>query len=152
LFGVISVRTVVAAVTMFGLVGMATMSAMGDGVMPILYAIVFACVGGIAAMFGVHYLMRTLYRLGADGKVRPRNALGREATVYLTVPADGQGAGKIQIRMQGRLVEMAAVTKADHELKTGAKVRVTGIVAGSTVRVEAIDGKPSSPEEAQAKA
>ncbi len=150
LFGVISIRTVVAAVTMFGLVGMAALSAMEPAkgaVLPYLYAIVLAVGGGAAAMFGVHFVMRSLYKLGADGKVRTQNALGRTATVYLPIPASGDGSGKIQIRMQGRLVELAATTDVAQTLPTGSTVRVVGVIGGATVRVEPVrtDAKASEP-------
>lgn len=150
LFGVISVRTVVAAVTMFGLVGMAALSAMEAGVMSNIYAIVLAVGGGALALFGVHFLMQSLYKLSADGKVRTRNAIGRTAIVYIPIPARGEGNGKIQIRMQGRLVELAATTDVANTLSTGSKVRVVGIVAGSTVRVEPLEHSNEKPSSAAA--
>ena len=151
LAGIISVRTVVAALTMFGLVGMAMLSAQQPSTMATIYATVAAIVGGAAAMFIVHFLMRTLYSMGADGKVRIQNAIGRTATVYVPVPANNGGNGKIQIRMQGRLAEFIAVTSAGEELKTGSPVRVTGVVSGSTLRVEPLDAKVAEQAVAEAK-
>jgi hypothetical protein len=139
LFGVISLRTVVAAVTFFGLAGLATLSALGErSTINSFYSFLVALAAGLAAMFGVHFLMRSLHKLGQDGTMRMRDAIGRAATVYVSIPASGTGAGKIQIRMPGGLQEMAATTAADQTLATGSKVRVVGVVGGGTVRVEPI--------------
>ena len=152
LAGIISVRTVVAAFTMFGLVGMAVLSAQESSLMASIYATVAAVAGGAVAMFIVHFLMRTLYRLGADGKVRIQNAVGKTATVYVPIPGDNDGRGKIQIRLQGRLVEVLAITKAAEELKTGTQVRVTGVVTGSTLKVEPLTEKQSALANAEVEA
>ena len=134
LFGVISLRTVVAALTFFGLAGLA-MDGAGQSA---LLALPVAIVAGAAAMFIVHFLMRSLHQLSQDGKLRIRNAVGRTGTVYIPIAAHNAAAGKIQIRMQGRLEELAAMNGTGDLLPTGAKVRVVGIVTGSTVQVEPV--------------
>ena len=137
LFGVISLRTVVAALTFFGLAGLA-MDGAGQGA---LIALPVAIVAGAGAMFIVHFLMRSLHQLSQDGKLRIRNAVGRTGTVYIPIPEHNAAAGKIQIRMQGRLEELAAMNGTNEPLKTGTKVRVVGIVTGSTVQVEPVIAK-----------
>lgn len=138
LFGVLSVRTVVAALTFFGLAGLAALSALGDGVLNHIYATLIAVSAGAGAMFGVHFLMRTLYRLGADGKLQVTSAIGQTGTVYLPIPPKSSGLGKIHIRVQGRLTELAARSDSDDKLAAGTPVRVVGVVEGSTVRVEPV--------------
>ena len=131
LFGVISFRTLVAAATFFGLVGYAAESA-GLGMGPQL---VLAVAAGIGAMYGVHWIVRTMGRLAEDGTVRVRSALGQEGTVYIPIPAAKAQAGKVQLKLQNRLVEYEAVTSGGQRLATGTKVRVVGI-AGNTLEVE----------------
>jgi membrane protein implicated in regulation of membrane protease activity len=46
-------------------------------------------------------------------------------------------AGKIQLKLQNRLVEYEAITSAPERLPTGTKVRVVG-VAGNVLEVEPI--------------
>jgi hypothetical protein len=151
LFSVISIRTVVAALTFFGLGGMAALSALGeDTVVNSLYATVIALVAGAAAMFGVHFLMRTLYSLGADGKLNLNNAIGHSGTVYLPIPPGNSGSGKIHIRVQGRMTELAARTSADQKLAAGTPVRVVGVVEGSTVSVEPVGQTTKTAEPAKA--
>ena len=137
LFGIISLRTMVAAVTFFGLGGLAMQSAdFGP-----LYSMPVAITAGAAAMFVVHFLMRSLHQLSQDGKLRIQNAVGRTGTVYVPIAAHNESAGKIQVRMQGRLAELAAMNGTSETLSTGTRVRVVGIVTGSTVQVEPIVAK-----------
>jgi membrane protein implicated in regulation of membrane protease activity len=131
LFGVISFRTLVAAAAFFGLVGLAAESA-GQGPGPTL---LLASAAGIGAMYGVHWIVRTMGRLGEDGTIRIHAALGQEGTVYIPIPAGKAQAGKIQLRLQNRLVEYEAVTSGPDRLTTGTKVRVVGI-AGTMLEVE----------------
>ncbi len=79
--------------------------------------------------------------------MRIRNAVGRTATVYIPIAAHNASAGKIQIRMQGRLEELAAMNGTNETLSTGTKVRVVAIVTGSTVQVEPVIAKHQDKEE-----
>jgi len=131
LFAVISFRTLVAAATFFGLAGLAANSA-GQGVGVQLLP---GAGAGLAAMYGVHWMVRTMGTLGEDGTVRVSHALGKEGTVYIPIPAARAQAGKIQLKLQNRLVEYEAVTSGPEKLATGTKVRVVGITGG-TLEVE----------------
>jgi membrane protein implicated in regulation of membrane protease activity len=131
LFGVITFRTLVAAFTFFGLAGMAARSAELSLVNQLLIGL--AC--GIGAMYLVHWLMSLMYRLSEDNTVRINRAVGREGMVYLPVPAGKTGPGKIQLRLQGRMMEYEAVTSAPSNLPTGARVVVVGVVGGNTLEV-----------------
>jgi hypothetical protein len=133
LFAVISFRTLIAAITFFGLVGSAARSAEQGPGMQLLLAIA----AGIGAMYGVHWLIRMIGRLGQDGTLRLQSALGQEGTVYVPIDGTRSQAGKIQLRMQNRLVEYEAVTSVPDRLATGAKVRVVGL-AGNVLEVEPI--------------
>ena len=134
LFGVISFRTVVAAVTFFGLAGMAGLAGgLHDGL-----AAIIAIASGLAAMYGVHWLMQQLYGLRQDGSIRIQRSIGRSATVYIPIPPNRSGSGKVQIRMQGRIMEYAAITAKPEKLTTGAKVVVVDVVTPTTLEVEPI--------------
>jgi len=78
--------------------------------------------------------MRTLSRLRSDGTVRIERAVGKSGTVYLTVPAQRAGVGKVTLNLQNRTLECQAVT-ARSELATGAKVVVVSVIGPDTVEV-----------------
>ncbi len=130
-FGVLSFRTVVAAVALFGVSGKAALAA---GVNPVP-TLVIAVVSGIAAMYAVHGLMRGLKSLDTDRTVRIERAIGQPGTVYLSIPAHRSGSGKILLTLQKRLDELEAVT-AGERLADGVKVRVIGVVGPAIVEVE----------------
>ena len=90
---------------------------------------------GAAALYGVHFLMRSLHKLKADGTQRIERAVGGEGVVYLNIPAHGAGPGKIHISFQNRLVELAATT-AGERLPIGTRIVVVGIHGSDEVQVE----------------
>lgn len=131
LFAVISFRTVVAALCFFGLAGLIADSA--EATAPV--AVSAAVASGLAAMFGVYFLMHWLYSLRTEGTVRIWSAVGRSGTVYVPVPANKSGSGKIQINLQNRTMEYLAMTAGGH-LPTGAKVVVTDVITSDTLEVQ----------------
>ena len=139
-YEVLSLRTLSAAVTFFGLAGI-TARAYNE---PATIAFVIATLAGIAATFIVYWLFKQVYRLQHTGTENIRNALGLSATVYVPVPAKRGGAGKVTFRLQNRLAEYQAVTDDDQRLKTGEKVVVVGIVNSDTVRVARAEKQTAS--------
>lgn len=133
LFGVISFRTVVAALAFFGLAGLAAREAeLGE-----FGQLAVATAAGLAAMYGVYFMMLSLTKLRSEGTPRIHRAVGRHGTVYVTVPAEESGAGKIQLNLQNRTVEYLALTSGQ-ALSPGAKVVVTDVVTPDTVQVEPV--------------
>ena len=131
-FGIVTFRTVVAALTFFGMAGMASLTNdIAEGP-----SLVIALLAGFAAMYSVHWLMRQLGRMHADGSVRIDRAVGMTGNVYLRVPGARQGAGKIQLNLQNRTVELTAWTD-QAELPTGTTVVVTKVVGSDAVDVVA---------------
>ncbi len=130
-YEMLSLRTLSAAVTFFGLAGKTTMA---YGYSP-LGSFVLATIAGLAAMYIVYWLFKQVYKLQHTGTENIRNAIGRPATVYVPIPGNRAGAGKVTFRMQNRLVEYQAVTEDENRLATGEKVVVVAIVNSDTVRV-----------------
>lgn len=129
--GLLTLRTVTAALTFFGLAGLAALSSRPDE--PV-QSLGIALTAGVGALLLVATMMKMLYRLKADGTARIDRAVGRPATVYLTIPARKQGAGKVTVKLQNRTMEYHAVTP-EQELPTGASVMVVSVVGPSTLEV-----------------
>lgn len=130
-FGVLTFRTVMIGLTFFGLTGKAASATGLTGPQPLVIAIL--C--GLAAMYGVYFLMRGLYKLTADGTERIERSVGEEGVVYLTIPGENQGAGKVHVPVQNRTIEYEAVT-AGERLPTGTRVVVVAVVGSDRVEVE----------------
>ena len=131
LFGIISFRTLVAAMTVFGLAGMTAQSSGSS----LRFQLAIAVLSGGAAMFAVHWLMNFLYQLGQSGTLRITNAIGKVATVSVSIPASNSGPGKVRLTVQGRLEELAAVTSTEQSLATGSRVLVVDVVGGNILEV-----------------
>lgn len=128
---VLTVRSLVAALTFFGLAGLAATVNFNQEP-PLSLAIALAAAG--VALFGVAYLMRALHRLKADGTVRIERAVGQSGTVYLTIPGQRAGVGKVTLTVQNRTLEYQAVTP-HQQLLTGSKIVVTAVLGPDTVEV-----------------
>ncbi len=135
--GLLTFRAIVAALMFFGLVGLASNSRFPEEPMAPLG---LALGGGFAAMFIVSWMMRQLHRLRAEGTVRIDRAVGANGTVYLRIPGQRSGVGKVSLNLQNRTVEYQAVTSHD-ELPTGAKIRVVGVVSSDTLEVVPADAE-----------
>jgi len=128
--GLLTFRTVAAALTFFGLTGMAAI-AHGDEA---ALALAIAFTAGVGALLLVATMMKMLHRLKADGTARIDRAVGLSGIVYLTIPARKQGAGKVTVNLQNRTMEYQAVTPQE-ELPTGASVVVVSVVGPGTLEV-----------------
>jgi hypothetical protein len=133
IFGVLTFRTVIIGLTFFGLTGKAAVASGLAEPRPLVIAV--AC--GLAAMYGVYFLMRGLYRLTADGTERIDRAVGEQAIVYLAIPGHSAGVGKIHVTVQNRTIEYEAMT-AGERLPTGSRAVVVGVLSSDRVEVEAV--------------
>jgi hypothetical protein len=80
-------------------------------------------------------MFKQLYLLQADGTVKMQDTVGCTGTVYLTIPGQLQGAGKVTVKVAERTMEYRAMTSGE-SLKTGAPVVVTKVVSEDTLEVE----------------
>ncbi len=108
--------------------------AFGNGFIHPAWAILIAVVSGFVALIGVGLLLRAISKLAVNGTFEIKNAVGKSAEVYLTIPAKCAGTGKINVEVQGRWMELEAMTENEEPIKTGAKVKVL-YVDGSTCYV-----------------
>ena len=129
----LSLKTIVACLTFFGLAGLAAEKA-GAGPAG---GLAVAVVAGTAAIVVVALLMASLSRLQSRGNIDLQNAVGRPAKVYLRIPAARQGHGKVTLEVQGRFLEVEAVTPGT-EIPTGTDVRVVSVVSPDTLEVRTL--------------
>ena len=116
---VLSFKTLVAFFTFFGLGGLACQKAEFSWLPTLLIALG----AGSVALYLVAYLMSLLYRLQSRGNLNLANAVGQIGKVYLRIPPERSGTGKVNVVDQGRLVECKATTSGP-EIPTGTEVRV----------------------------
>ena len=125
----LSLRAIAAGLTFFGLTGLATL----EWGLPRVVAVPLATVFGVGAAVGIAAVMRGMRRMESDGVVRVEGAVGHPATVYLSIPGGRGAPGKVHLFLQGRTVEMKAVSR--EPLPTGAQVVVVDVVDPDTLEV-----------------
>lgn len=135
LFGVLTFRTFIGALTFFGLAGLAG----GSSNWPNELTLVVALAAGAASMYGIHWMMQSIHKLRSEGTVRIDRAVGKIGTVYLRIPPGKSGAGKVHVNVQNRTMEYEALTAAEEELPFGARVMVTNVIGPQTVEVQHIE-------------
>ena len=98
-----------------------------------------AIVVGLILVVLVMLLFKWLTDMQQSGNINVyKSAVGCEGTVYLTIPGERAGEGKIQITISNAVREYAAVTDGP-TLKTGARIRVVEVVSANTLLVEEIN-------------
>jgi len=104
-------------------------------------ALLLAVVSGAIALFFMAKLMQFLLSLQEDGTTNVKNALGQIGQVYIRIPAEEKGMGKVNVTVQEKLCEFDAVTEKSEMLKTGEMVYVTDVRAGNVLVVERAEEK-----------
>ena len=134
-----TVRGLVAFFAVGGWMGLALVKYTGA-----IWAIIIAFLAGTAAMVGIALLFKAALKLQDRGNLDIRNAIGKTGRVYLSIPPGETGQGKVTVMVQERLVELDAVTKSAHEIKTGAIIRVSNVIDSQTVLVELPEEKTNN--------
>lgn len=120
----LTVEGVIAFLTVFGWTSIIAINSGMPGGLGVFVGFVF----GALAMFGVAKLIQLTLRLAASGNISLKNALGLTARVYIPIPAEGKGEGKVNLTLQERFVEVNAITEGA-SIPTGAFVRVVDVRA-----------------------
>lgn len=96
-----------------------------------------ALVVGIIFVALFFLIIKQIQKLAEDNSFNIENTLNKTGSVYLTIPANKSGKGKIQISVKGSMHEIAAVTEGD-KIETGAMIKVVRTEGSDLVFVEKI--------------
>lgn len=127
-FQFFTVRGIVAFFCVFGWTGYALSPSLG-----VAAILLISTTAGLLAMFVIGLLFYAVRRMQSNGNIRYGNAIGRSAEVYIPVPAQRGGKGKVMVEIQERLVEAEAVTDEKEKIKTGETVQVTGNIGNTLI-------------------
>ncbi len=122
-FRLFSVQSVTALLCVFGWTAVAMLH--HDCSVPVTMLV--AIVAGIVMMLLVSWLIYVMKGLAQNGTMELTSALGASGTVYIRIPAKGQGVGKVNVMLQGQLQELDAVTDEEEAIPTNSGVRVVDV-------------------------
>ena len=104
----------------------------------LLMIIAFAV--GALLVFAVMMMFKGLSKMQQSGNIDVyKSAIGCNGKVYLTVPAERKGTGKVQININNSIREYDALTDSEDDLKTGTSIKVTEVLDTNTLLVEEIN-------------
>ena len=131
---IFTIRGIIAFFSIGGWCGIFFVDIGASEVLAVLGAVL---AGSIAALL-IALFMKMAYKLQEEGNIQIKNAVGKDASVYLTIPASMERTGKVTLELQGRHVELEALTKSENPIRTGKQVKVTEIINNNTLLVEEI--------------
>ena len=96
---------------------------------------VIAAVIGFFFVWLYFFIRRQTMRLQSDGSINVKKCIGSHCDVYLRIPAENSGTGKVQISINGSIHEYSAVTKGAL-LPSGSRARVVDVMDNDVFVVE----------------
>jgi membrane protein implicated in regulation of membrane protease activity len=131
-FKFLSLQGLTAFFMMFGLIGLAILRA---DMWPLL-AIGGGTLAGALTVWVMGVLFAALSKLQSDGTIDIKNAVGKQGTVYLRIPAEG--SGQVSVAVQGSLKIFDAVSEGKKKIPTGEKIKVINVIDNKTLVVTKI--------------
>ena len=132
-FRLLSIRSILAFFTMFFWAGALYL----DFGKPSTWAIGYGILWGVGGMLTVAVVVNMMRRLAESGTPRLASCVGTQGTVYLNIPAGGQGEARVTV--SGALSYVKARAAAGAEIKSGTPVRVVRVVGPQTIEVQPIE-------------
>jgi membrane protein implicated in regulation of membrane protease activity len=99
--------------------------------------ICLSLVVGVLFVYFFFLIIRQVQKLAEDNSFKITNTLNKTAEVYLTIPENKKGKGKVMISVNGAYHELEAMTENDR-IQSGAVVKVVRIESGNILIVETI--------------
>ncbi len=133
-FQFFTLKNLIAFFTIFGWTGVVCI----DYHLSTGLTLVISIIAGLVMMVATSSLFYFMHRLSESGSLRIKNALGVIGEVYLPIGANRSKVGKVQIKVQGSLRELEALTDEDKTLQTGTVVKVTEIISAELLLVKTL--------------
>lgn len=125
-------KNVIAFFTIFGWTGIICV----DNQLSTTLSIAISTGAGLIMMVLTSLLFFWMSSMAQSGTLRIKNAIGVVGEVYLPIGANRSKIGKIQIKVQGSLRELEAITDANEELATTSIIKVTEVISDELLLVE----------------
>lgn len=127
-------KNLIAFFTLFAWSGLASI----EGGFSLFITIIISSLSGLIMMVIMASLFYYISKFSYSGTMHFNNAIGQSGDVYLSIPAKKSGMGKVQLKVQGQLRTLNAMTDDLEIIKTGSLVEVTEIVSGNILLVRRV--------------
>jgi len=133
---IFTVRSIIAFFSIFGWMGIV----LTDWKVNAVLTVIVSSSAGFASMAVMAFFFKFAMTLQSSGNINQQNALGKTATVYIPIPPNRTGKGKINAIVQNRFTEMDAVTDSDSYIRTGTEVVCVSVSNQNIICVTPING------------
>lgn len=99
--------------------------------------VVIALIIGMAFVVTFFYLLTIFQKLAEDNSFKIRDCIGKYGTVYLSIPGNMSGKGKVIVSVKGTIHELDAYTLEDR-IETGGAIVVVGVNDQNVLIVEKV--------------
>lgn len=130
----LSIRNIFYFLLGFGWAGVSLWSTISNTIALCVVSILVGCL--FVAIF--IFLFRQMMKLQSNGAFNVNDAVGKVCDVYLRIPGQNEGLGKVQISFNGSVQELDARTSGD-PIPSGAKVRVLRVIEKKVLEVEPLN-------------
>lgn len=130
--GFLSVRSLTAFFGGFGWAGLAARQADWSGPASIALGVAV----GLGFFLIAGFLFVQARKLTSSGNVDYRTTVGTAGSVYLQVPENRSGRGKVEVTASGRLSIIGAVTDDEAAIAANTRIKIVDVLDSSTVLVE----------------
>ena len=90
---------------------------------------------GAAFVYMFFIIKKQTKKLEHNGAFRIEDCVGKTVDVYLRIPGERKGKGKVQVSLNGSVQEIEAMTEGG-DIASGQKVEVVDVVDGTTLLVK----------------
>ena len=130
-FKLLSLQSLSAFFTMFGLVGLAITRQWQQGVGA---SLVGAFLAGSASVWISGKMFSVAAGMQSSGTLNMRNAIGATGKVYLSIP--DKGIGRVTVKFQSRVMELDAISDDGSPIPTDTAIRVVDANDSNMLTVE----------------
>lgn len=122
-FQLFSLRNLINFLLGFGWTGIAFYESINSLVLLLLLCVAV----GVIFVFTFFIIIKQVQKLAEDNSFKLTDAINKTAEVYLTIPANKSGKGKVMVSVKGAFHELDAITENHSAINTGALVKVTAL-------------------------
>jgi hypothetical protein len=123
-FQFFTLKNMVAFFTIFAWTGIACI----DSGVSVGGSLLISTLAGMAMMALMATMMYFIMKTNVSGTLKMKNALGKVGEVYLGLQAKRGNIGKVQIKVQGSMRTLDALTDDDEDIPTGKVITVSNII------------------------
>lgn len=112
---------------------------MHDKIASVPLLMIVSVIVGVILVILVMWMFKWLSGMQQAGNINLyKSAIGCIGKVYLSIPKQRQGSGKVQVSINNSVREYSAVTDGE-ALPTGTEIRIVDVISADTVLVEEIN-------------